>query len=1095
MIARRAAIVLLLLASAASAGASTIVVTSTADVRADDSECTLREAVIAANTNAPSGAAGGECVAGEPAPIVDTILLQVAGSTPALHTLSIAGALEDAAATGDLDLAESVEIRGRGADETVVEAGTTPANGIDRVFDILPSTLGTSVSFIDLTIRHGRGAIPSGGVAAFAQGAGIYLRAVVGGWGSSLTLHGVRLTANTTEGSGGGIAANGGLGTAPTAVTIERSEISSNTAFLGGAGIMCSGCDLRISDSAVVSNIATVAAGAGHGGGGIRGTGDGSLITLINSTVGDNRSFGDGGGLGIPLGAVLANLHHVTLSQNRADADVNASGTGGALFNATGIITFLNSIVAQNIRGASAVSDCFGAGMSSGGYNVLGAAGGCASGETGDIVTANAALSALDFHGGKTRNYVPLAGSPALERIVASSCTATADQRGYSRPRGPVPAFCESGAVENTAPDVRAADLTIAEDAGPQNISFTVDDIETPDALSAAAASSNQGLLPDANLVLSGSGRMRTLTATSLLNQFGAATITLTTSDGNISSSIEFVLTVTPVNDLPTITAISPQSIDEDTATNALAFTVADVETAAGSLVVTGSSSDTTVVPNGNVTLGGSDGSRTVVVAPAANQFGESTITISASDGTASTSTSFLVTVASVNDEPTVSDVADQSIMRDSTTGALSFTIGDVETSAPSLTLSVDSSNATLVPSAGMVLGGSATSRTVTVTPAIGQSGTATISLHVSDGDATTTRTFELAVAAQPSERVLLGFGPFPSNGGWLGSRGEAVARFAHRRWLRVPWAAYNATNGEVRPAVGNLDADPQDEVVIGLGNGGGGYIAIFDDAAHNYALVRWIRIEWPAYVSNAAGGSVWPAVGDLDGDGRAEIVAGLGPGSGGWVEIFDDATADFAHLAWRQLDWAAYNTATGETHPAVADLDGNGRAEIILGLAAGGAGRLQILEGMSPYASRGWVQVNWAQYTQNVNGPTFPAAGDVDGDGRSEIVLGLGNGGQGWLQVLDDAVQSHAHLKWLQVDWAAYNTARGETHPAVGNVDGDPQAEIAVGLGQYASAGGWVQVFEDALAAYSHLFWMQTAWQAYIDAGGGTFPAVGRFQ
>jgi CSLREA domain-containing protein len=53
--------------------ASTITVNSTADTVADDGACTLREALVAANNNMPSGAMAGECVAGEAAPTVDAI--------------------------------------------------------------------------------------------------------------------------------------------------------------------------------------------------------------------------------------------------------------------------------------------------------------------------------------------------------------------------------------------------------------------------------------------------------------------------------------------------------------------------------------------------------------------------------------------------------------------------------------------------------------------------------------------------------------------------------------------------------------------------------------------------------------------------------------------------------------------------------------------------------------------------------------------------------------------------------------------------------------------------------------------------------------
>ena len=58
-----------------------------------------------------------------------------------------------------------------------------------------------------------------------------------------------------------------------------------------------------------------------------------------------------------------------------------------------------------------------------------------------------------------------------------------------------------------------------------------------------------------------------------------------------------------------------------------------DVETAAGSLTVSGSSSNPTLVPNGNIVFGGSGANRTVTVTPAANQTGTATITVTVSDG------------------------------------------------------------------------------------------------------------------------------------------------------------------------------------------------------------------------------------------------------------------------------------------------------------------------------------------------------------------------------------------------------------------------------------------------------------------------------
>ena len=105
------------------AHAATIVVNGTADVIANDGQCTLREAITAANTDTVSGAAAGECAAGV---ITDTITLP-AGT----YTLALSGYSEDNNATGDLDLKSDITINGADADTTIIDADQK-----DRVMEI-----------------------------------------------------------------------------------------------------------------------------------------------------------------------------------------------------------------------------------------------------------------------------------------------------------------------------------------------------------------------------------------------------------------------------------------------------------------------------------------------------------------------------------------------------------------------------------------------------------------------------------------------------------------------------------------------------------------------------------------------------------------------------------------------------------------------------------------------------------------------------------------------------------------------------------------------------------------------------------------------
>src|SRR5205085_1591661 len=97
---------------------------------------------------------------------------------------------------------------------------------------------------------------------------------------------------------------------------------------------------------------------------------------------------------------------------------------------------------------------------------------------------------------------------------------------------------------------------------------------------------------------------------------------------------------------------------------------------------------------------------------------------------------------------PTISDITNQTTAANTPTAAIPFTIGDAETPAASLTLSRGSSNPTLVPTNNIVFGGSGSNRTVTITPAADASGSATISIGVSDGQVTTSTNFLVTVNA-----------------------------------------------------------------------------------------------------------------------------------------------------------------------------------------------------------------------------------------------------------------------------------------------------------------------------------------------------------
>src|SRR4051812_26322264 len=211
------------------------------------------------------------------------------------------------------------------------------------------------------------------------------------------------------------------------------------------------------------------------------------------------------------------------------------------------------------------------------------------------------------------------------------------------------------------------------------------------------------------------------------------------------SSSAQITYTV-PQSSAPTISDIPNQSVAVSTSTGPINFSVNDSDTPPSNLVLAGNSSNTSLVPNNNISFGGSGNNRTVAVAPAAGQTGTATISVTVSDGSLTASDSFLLTVSGGNTPPRISNIADQSVNEDTATAALNFSVSDAETAAGSLIVSGNSSNGSLVPNGNISFGGSGSNRTVRITPATNQSGTSTVTVTVTDGSLAASDSFVLTV-------------------------------------------------------------------------------------------------------------------------------------------------------------------------------------------------------------------------------------------------------------------------------------------------------------------------------------------------------------
>ena len=498
------------LAAAPVRAGTTINVNSTLDViDAGDGKCTLREAVIAANTDTASGVAAGECPAGSGA---DTIVLP-AGA----FLLVIAPSGPDSATTGDLNVTANVTIIGAGEASTTIDA--SPIS--DRVFDVTANQFTLS----QLRIQHGRAAGAGGGVNLHGVGAQYTLShlsvlsstaATTGGgiWnGANLTLTDVLLSNNSAifgggyEGSAGAtfdhvtIANNqssgdgGGIEQVGAAtLVLNNANISNNRTNETGAGIDYEGV-LSVANSVFSGNVITSTFGSG---GAIYARPGATLSLSTVAVMSNSAPFGGGlyldtkttarladvtlnSNTAITSGGAIYNagalaLTNVTLSGNRAGpcaGGLLTPGTGGAVLNYTGTVTFINTTLAQNCAGGFAnltgslyvvsgtalvknsVFQTSGSGttclgpVTSLGHN-LDSDNTCNFHQAGDLHNVNPQLAPLANYGGALLTHALLPGSPVIDAADNLDCPAF-DARGYRRPvdgnRDGV-AVCDMGAFE-----------------------------------------------------------------------------------------------------------------------------------------------------------------------------------------------------------------------------------------------------------------------------------------------------------------------------------------------------------------------------------------------------------------------------------------------------------------------------------------------------------------------------------------------------------------------------------------------------------------------------------------------------------------------
>lgn len=237
--------------------------------------------------------------------------------------------------------------------------------------------------------------------------------------------------------------------------------------------------------------------------------------------------------------------------------------------------------------------------------------------------------------------------------------------------------------------------------------------------------------------------------------------------------------------------------------------------------------------------------------------------------------------------------------------------------------------------------------------------------------------------ATGPTSEFSRALGINPSGGEHLFFTGQGIGsrveiRKAGNGELVRTFSAFNpGFTGGVRVAGGDVNGDGFEDVIVGTGTGGGARVRVFD-GHHMTAGRPTVLYDFFAF-GNSYRGGLSVAAGDVDGDGKADIIVAPSSGSSGIVKVFSGATG-VLETAFR-----AFSRGAGGVRVAAGDVNGDGFDDIIAGSATGSS--VRVFDGHNVAT----VLKEFRAFPATFRGGVTVAVGDVDGDGHDDVIVGAG--------------------------------------------------------------------------------------------------------
>ncbi|HEY8503438.1 MAG TPA: VCBS repeat-containing protein [Gemmataceae bacterium] len=250
---------------------------------------------------------------------------------------------------------------------------------------------------------------------------------------------------------------------------------------------------------------------------------------------------------------------------------------------------------------------------------------------------------------------------------------------------------------------------------------------------------------------------------------------------------------------------------------------------------------------------------------------------------------------------------------------------------------------------------------------------------------------------------------------------------------------------GGVRVAVADVNGDGVPDVIAGTGPGAPTLVRVFDGATQGQVELFSVQPFEPSFT-----GGVYVAAGDLDGDGKADVVITPDEGGGPRVRVFRGG--DFAQINdFFGIEDLAFR---GGARAALADVNGDGVADLLVAAGFGGGPRIAVFDGRFLGGEPVKLFGDFFVFENTLRNGVFISGGDLDGDGFAEVIAGGGPGGGPRIFALSgrSLVQDGSQFAVANFFAGDVNN-RGGIRPAVKNADGDNRADLFVGPGTEGGA------------------------------------------